>query len=97
MTTPGERLAQLKKEHGTLDKVLEKTSMYTYIVYDEYGDISYRSTEIPPKDILKNKKTATLKTADCKILDESGKGIGQPRDSRHPCIRVSCGSSQPVY
>ena len=34
MTTPGERLAQLKKEHGTLDKVLEKTSMYTYIVYD---------------------------------------------------------------
>jgi len=77
MTTPGERLAQLKKEHGTLDKVLEKTSEYTYIVYDEYGDISYRSTEIPPKDILKNKKTATLKTVDCKILDESGKGIGQ--------------------
>ena len=76
MTTPGERLAQLKAEHGSLDKVLEKTSEYTYLVYDEYGDISYKSTEEPTFD-LGNNKVAKLKTVDCKIVDEKGKGIGQ--------------------
>tara|TARA_B100000902_G_scaffold232722_1_gene220732 strand:- start:16483 stop:17088 length:606 start_codon:yes stop_codon:yes gene_type:complete len=76
MTTPGERLAQLKAEHGGLDKVLQKTSEYTYLVYDEYGDISYKSTEEPTFDLGDN-KIAKLKTVDCKIIDENGKGIGQ--------------------
>ena len=76
MTTPGERLAQLKTEHGSLNQVLEKTSEYTYLVYDEYGDISYKSTEEPTFD-LQDKKVAKLKTVDCKIIDEKGKGIGQ--------------------
>ena len=69
MTTPGERLAQLKTEHGSLNQVLEKTSEYTYLVYDEYGDISYKSTEEPTFD-LQDKKVAKLKTVDCKIIDE---------------------------
>ncbi len=76
MTTPGERLAQLKTEHGSLNQVLEKTSEYTYLVYDEYGDISYKSTEEPMFE-LQDKKVAKLKTVDCKIIDEKGKGIGQ--------------------
>ncbi|MDC1040238.1 hypothetical protein OAQ62_00430 [bacterium] len=76
MTTPGERLAQLKTEHGSLNQVLEKTSEYTYLVYDEYGDISYKSTEEPTFE-LQDKKVAKLKTIDCKIIDEKGKGIGQ--------------------
>jgi hypothetical protein len=76
MTTPGERLAQLKTEHGSLNQVLEKTSEYTYLVYDEYGDISYKSTEEPTFDLQDN-KVAKLKTVDCKIIDEKGKGIGQ--------------------
>lgn len=76
MTTPGERLAQLKTEHGSLNQVLEKTSEYTYLVYDEYGDISYKSTEEPTFE-LQDKKVAKLKTVDCKIIDEKGKGIGQ--------------------
>jgi len=76
MTTPGERLAQLKTEHGSLNQVLEKTSQYTYLVYDEYGDISYKSTEEPTFE-LQDKKVAKLKTVDCKIIDEKGKGIGQ--------------------
>jgi len=69
MTTPGERLAQLKTEHGSLNQVLEKTSEYTYLVYDEYGDISYKSTEEPTFE-LQDKKVAKLKTVDCKIIDE---------------------------
>ena len=76
MTTHGERLAQLKTEHGSLNQVLEKTSEYTYLVYDEYGDISYKSTEEPTFE-LQDKKVAKLKTVDCKIIDEKGKGIGQ--------------------
>lgn len=76
MSTPGERLALLKKEHGSLDKVMQNTLEYTYLVYDEYGEISYKGTEEPTQD-LENKKVAKLKTVDCKIIDESKKGISQ--------------------
>ncbi len=42
MSTPGERLAQLKQQHGSLKDAVKTIHEYTYIVYDDNGDIVYK-------------------------------------------------------
>ena len=75
--TPGERLALLKKEQGSLAKVLATENETTYLIYTDNGDIVYKSTKPPTEDAIGDNELATLKTTDCKIIDENKKGMGQ--------------------
>lgn len=75
MSTPGERLAQLKQQHGSLKDAVKTIHEYTYIVYDENGDIFYKSI-VEPTDLKDELYVAKFKTVDCKIIDEQGKSAG---------------------
>jgi hypothetical protein len=50
--TPGERLALLKKEQGSLAKVLATENETTYLIYTDNGDIVYKSTKPPTEDAI---------------------------------------------
>ena len=78
MTTPGERLAQLKAEQGSLAEVIKSQTEFTYIAYDNIGDIHAKSYE----DLTHDPKYAKLKvykfnTRDVKILEDKGKSVAQ--------------------
>jgi hypothetical protein len=75
--TPGERLALLKKEQGSLAKVMATENDTTYLIYTDTGDIVYKSTKPPTEDAIGDNELATLNTRDCKIMDENKKGMGQ--------------------
>jgi len=76
MTTPGERLALLKKEKGTLAEVYKSVHEYTYIVYNKQGDILYKSIQEPTTEYAEF-KFYKFKTKDCLIIDENQKSIDQ--------------------
>tara|TARA_Y100000385_G_C13075032_1_gene630984 strand:- start:454 stop:1065 length:612 start_codon:yes stop_codon:yes gene_type:complete len=78
MTTAGERLAQLKAQHGSLAEVVKAETEFTYIAYDNVGDIHAKSN----KDLTQDSKYANLmvykfNTKDIKILEEKGKSVAQ--------------------
>ena len=43
MTTAGERLAQLKAQHGSLAEVVKAETEFTYIAYDNVGDTWHKT------------------------------------------------------
>mgnify|MGYP003651962579 CR=1 FL=1 len=90
--TPGERLALLKKEQGSLAKVLATENETTYLIYTDNGDIVYKSTKPPTEDAIGDNELATLKTTDCKIIDENKKGMGQfsiDKDEHGVCAAIT--------
>ena len=54
MTTAGERLAQLKAQHGSLAEAVKAETEFTYIAYDNVGDIHAKSN----KDLTQDSKYA---------------------------------------
>jgi len=86
--TPGERLALLKQEKGSLAKVIASENDTTYLVYNDDGDILYKSTKPPEAKSIGDNAVAELKTIDCKIIDERKKGMAQfsiERDEHGVC------------
>lgn len=86
--TPGERLALLKQEQGSLAKVIASENDTTYLVYNDDGDILYKSTKPPEASSIGDNAVAELKTIDCKIIDAQKKGMSQfsiERDEHGVC------------
>jgi hypothetical protein len=75
--TPGERLALLKKEQGSLAKVMAHENDTTYMIYTDDGDIVYKSTKLPVEETIGENYLAKFKSVDCKMIDENKKGMGQ--------------------
>jgi hypothetical protein len=75
--TPGERLALLKKEQGSLAKVIASENETTYFIYTDDGDILYKSTKAPTQDAIGNNLVTQMPTTAAKIIDENRKGMGQ--------------------
>lgn len=75
--TAGERLALLKDKHGGLKNVIKETQSTTYIVYNNDGDILYKSIAEPNMDEYEKCKVYEFKTVDTKIIDDQGKSIAQ--------------------
>ena len=75
--TPGERLALLKKEQGSLAKVMAHENDTTYMIYTDDGDIVYKSTKLPVEGTIGENYLAKFKSIDCKMIDENKKGMGQ--------------------
>ena len=76
--TPGERLALMKKESNKDYKDIQRKVMeYTYMVYDNVGNILYKGLQEPDMRNYVDCKSYKFKTSDIKIVDEQGKSIGQ--------------------
>jgi hypothetical protein len=76
--TPGERLALMKKEENKNYKDIQRKVMeYTYMVYDNAGNILYKGLQEPDMTNYDDCKSYKFKTSDIKIVDEQGKSVGQ--------------------
>jgi len=76
--TPGERLALLKQEHGSLKEVEKQRTSTTFLVYNNDGVIFYKSHE-RPEDMRKhkNKKLVEMETNAVSFMDEEGRSIAE--------------------
>jgi len=76
--TPGEKLALLKKKHGTLEKVQQNQSKITFIVYDDEGEIYYKG-HTKPEDMrkYKSKKLVEFDSSHLTFMEENGRSMAQ--------------------
>lgn len=76
--TPGERLALLKKKHGTLEQVAKEYNSTTFLVYDEDGEISYKGNT-KPDDMrkYKGKKLIEMQSNHISFMEENGRSMAQ--------------------
>ena len=76
--TPGERLALLKSQHGTLEEVQKQQTQTTFLVYDNEGEIFYKGHS-KPQDMrkYKNKKLIELESSHVSFMSEDGRSMAQ--------------------
>jgi len=76
--TPGEKLALLKKKHGTLEEVQQNQSKITFIVYDDEGEIYYKG-HTKPEDMrkYKSKKLVEFDSSHLTFMEENGRSMAQ--------------------
>ena len=76
--TPGERLALLKKQHGTLEEVQKQQLETTFLVYDAEGEIYYKGHS-KPEDMrkYKNKKLIEMDSSHISFMEESKRSMAQ--------------------
>ena len=76
--TPGEKLALLKKKHGTLEEVQQNQSKITFIVYDDEGEIYYKGHS-KPEDMrkYKSKKLVEFDSSHLTFMEENGRSMAQ--------------------
>ena len=65
--TPGERLALLKQEHGSLKEVEKQRTSTTFLVYNNDGVIFYKSHE-RPEDMRKHKNKKLVEPGDSVVI-----------------------------
>ena len=76
--TPGERLALLKEEKGNLVEAQKEMIAFTYIVYDEDGNIHYKGITKPDMSTYDDRfKFYKFNTSDVRIIDSQGQSMAQ--------------------